>query len=101
MKEKEVRLTGEEINYLLKGSIHWDDIEGRVEVPLRKPIEPIRKPPEEARGSEHLPEESVIKDLRQDPAFPQPFLQGNKVYWLLSGVISITLGIWAYFVFAG
>lgn len=49
MKEKQVRLTAEEIDYLLKGSIHWDDIERRVEVPLRKSMEPrveapVRKP---------------------------------------------------------
>lgn len=101
MKEKEVRLTVEEIDYLLKGSIHWDDIEPRVEVPFRKPIEPKKDSQEKAIVSERLPEESVLKDTRQKPAFSQPFLQGNKVYWLLSGVGFITFGTWAYFVFAG
>lgn len=101
MKEKEVRLTVEEIDYLLKGSIHWDDIELRVEAPLRKPIEPKKDSVEKARVSERLPEESALKDSLHDPAFSQPFLQGNKVYWLLSGVGFLTLGTWAYFVFVG
>lgn len=39
MKEKEVRLTSEEIDYLLKGTIHWEDISTRVDGPLRKPID--------------------------------------------------------------
>lgn len=84
MKEKEVRLTVEEIDYLLKGSIHWDDIESRVGAPLRKPLEPKyeKRPLEKAIASE-------------------PLLEGNTVYWVLSGVVFITLGTWAYFVFAG
>lgn len=101
MKEKEVRLTVEEIDYLLKGSIHWNDIEPRVEVSLRKPIEPKRDSPEKARVLERPPEQSVRIDSHQDPAVSEPFLEGNRVYWLLSGVGFLTLGIWAYFVFAG
>lgn len=113
MKEKEVRLTVEEINYLLKGSILWDDIEPRVEAPLRKPIEPKKDPLEKAVFAETLLDEPRLKDFREkDPelaevlqtheitGFSKPFLEGNKVYWVLSTVILITLGTWAYFVFA-
>lgn len=129
MKEKHVRLTVEEIDYLLKGSIHWDDIELRVEVPLRKPIEPRvevplgkpigpkyeNRPLERVIADEFSTEDSMLKEprlkdsraelddspLSQEVGSTKPFLEGNKVYWVLSGVSFLTLGTWIYFVFAG
>lgn len=116
MKEKQVRLSVEEIDYLLKGSIHWDDIEPRVEVPLGKPIGPRyeNRPQERIRADEPSTEDSMLKDhrskdsgaelanssLSQEEGPIKPFLEGNKVYWVLSGVSFLTLGIWVYFVFA-
>ena len=39
MKEKEINLTVEELDYLLKGTLHWEDIAWRGATPLRKPLE--------------------------------------------------------------
>ncbi len=124
MKEKQVRLTAEEIDYLLKGSILWDDIEPRVEVPLRKPIEPRVEAPSGKPIKSSL-EDSMqdfrLKDLKvensrieedvklksrkfeedQEGDSVKPFLEGRAVYWVLSGVSFLTLGTWIYFVFAG
>ena len=110
MKEKEVHLTVEEIDYLLKGSIHWDDIEFRVDAPSRKPIE-TRKQKSPLEQSELGKFSAFTESERVNHLEPtlgdslitatKPFLQGNGVYWVLSGVGIITLGTWAYFVFAG
>lgn len=123
MKEKQVRLTAEEIDYLLKGSILWDDIEPRVEVPLRKPIEPRVEAPtgkpikssledsiQDFKLKDFKVESSRVEDdvnlksdtlLSQEEDSVKPFLEGRAVYWVLSGVSFLTLGTWIYFVFAG
>lgn len=114
MKERKIYLTPEEINYLVKGTIHWEDVKGRVDATPRKPIE--------SRGHKGL-EEPILPRKKEDvqPPFAEennvywklagvlprseqdvrePFLEGNNVYWILAGVGMITLGTWIYFVFA-
>jgi hypothetical protein len=39
--------------------------------------------------------------LPQEGDFAKPLLEGKAVYWVLSGVSFLTLGMWIYFVFAG
>jgi hypothetical protein len=126
MKEKEVRLSQEEIDYLLNGSIHWNDIETRVEAPLRRKFEnPQESGSSSDKGNEpesfltnarldetgydqrkaaQKPDELKIdfpeSELERKSTLAKPFLEGKQVYWVLAGVVSLTLGIWAYFVFA-
>lgn len=96
MKEKEVRLTSEEIDYLLKGTIHWEDVSSRVDGTLRKPID---KAPKKDFGLERKED---IEDPFEVDLFEEdhPFWSGTKVYILLSLMGCITLVTWAYFVFA-
>lgn len=105
MKEKEVHLTLEEIDYLIKGSIHWNDIESRVDAPSRKPIVTNNiKSPLVKSEHEKDPIHKQDQPYRESQSFNQselnPFLEGNKVYWVLSGVGIATFGVWVYFVFA-
>lgn len=44
MKIKEIELTPEEIDYLLKGNIHWNDLQEKNEPQVRKPIKSISLP---------------------------------------------------------
>jgi hypothetical protein len=96
MKEKELHLTVDEIDYLLKGMIHWDEIESRVDAQQRKPIE-FRN--EELKDSLQAPDPRDSAS-RGDQILYEPFLEGDRVYWILSGVGIVTLGTWIYFVFA-
>jgi hypothetical protein len=106
MKEKEVHLSIDEIDYLLQGSIHWNDIESRVNAPLRKPIQSIKSEGPLGKSEPKLNiskvEEYELDEPPQSQEWKesQPFLEGNKVYWLLSGVSILTIGTWVYFVFA-
>ena len=116
MKEKEIHLTTEEIDYLLKGTIHWEDILKRENAPFRKPMDKsldtaaktISKPRDFLANppAEHQ-EMDIFSDFDYNPADDidsyeeeQPFWSGAKVYILLSLTGTITLGTWAYFVFA-
>ncbi|HHY25635.1 MAG TPA: hypothetical protein GX523_02565 [Desulfitobacterium dehalogenans] len=154
MKEKEIHLTSEEIDYLLKGTIHWEDIASRTAGSWRKPMgtgskgsesrDFLRKAPFkdieetkdfgqstiETKVSERNPfdekafersfnnqenkHEGFKRDSNEDKANEdflgninedffereQPFWSGTKVYIVLSLMGCITLGTWAYFVFA-
>ncbi|SHN53076.1 hypothetical protein [Desulfitobacterium chlororespirans] len=137
MKEKEIRLTSEEIDYLLKGTIHWEDIASRTAGPLRKSVDPgtkeaesgdyLKKPsfkdieqtkvPErgpfnsegQGRNFNHNEKDRESFNFKEDTdedfaedflAEDQPFWSGTKVYIILSLTGCITLGTWAYFVFA-
>jgi hypothetical protein len=156
MKEKEIKLTAEELDYLLKGTLHWDDIAWRGESSLRKPFEQEFKQgkSEDFKGKlraenpaiehssfdlldknssdtlnhyYHGDNESAVQVSNEATPFPrkrvfedkwpldqdifmddeeldieeeeETFWSGTKVYILLSLVVCITLGTWAYFVF--
>lgn len=139
MKEKEIRLTSEELDYLLKGTIHWEDISSRGEAPLRKPVDAPSKRDDRAEdfrtriknqnqgwdkdytknlkghNKDHNKDYSIDVEINYDQKFleeeqsleenwsfeeARPFWSGSKVYILLTLVGGITLGTWAYFVFA-
>ncbi|MGE4273382.1 MAG: hypothetical protein AB7E31_11000 [Desulfitobacterium sp.] len=109
MKEKEIRLTPEEIDYLLKGTIHWEDLSARSEGPLRSTIDPA-VPKDASVSLSHEPRVRSKFTAQNDPepdkndlddeGDPTLFWSGTKVYILLSVMGCITLGTWAYFVFA-
>jgi hypothetical protein len=99
MKEKEVYLSREEIDYLLKGSIHWEEIETRVDTPYRKPIEPENT--KSPLGKRELLDRLSAQETPKVTNLSKSFLEGTKVLWLLLGVGIITIGTWVYFVFAG
>ncbi|AGA67944.1 hypothetical protein Desdi_0398 [Desulfitobacterium dichloroeliminans LMG P-21439] len=110
MKEKEIRLTPEEIDYLLKGTIDWEDLSARTERPLRRTID-LAVPKNVSGSLSHeawvRSEQSARDDNERDDGNDQddevdqlPFWSGTKVYILLSVMGCITLGTWVYFVFA-
>lgn len=98
MKEKEIHLTLEEIDYLLKGTVHWEDIAPRATGPLRKPMNMGAGGKEAANFAG---EANFAGDMKGDFfEEDQPFWSGAKVYIILSLMGCLTLGTWAYFVFA-
>lgn len=107
MKKKEIHLTSEEIDYLLKGTIHWEDIARREDTPFRKPMDSAANKSHSARGfianpSSENQEEIISQKYFVEEKIPQeaqPFWSGAKVYIVLSFMLCITLGTWAYFVF--
>lgn len=130
MKEKEIRLTSQEIDYLLKGTIQWDDILSRQQSSLRKPLdipneqedkwkswkpeepeeyeEPVELKGWDFRRKDYQKDNPPSKDFPEGDSRLQdyeeenelPFLSGTKVYLLLSFTACIVLGTWIYFVFA-
>lgn len=115
MKEKEIELSTEEIRYLLKGTIHWQDIEEkdkpvvRSSAILRKEGEVVPPKKEETqkieikRSSETESNErsELNRVLLGDKKGMNPhILEGRPVAFLLTIVGLLTVTTWAYFVFA-
>ncbi|AHF08381.1 hypothetical protein [Desulfitobacterium metallireducens] len=116
MKEKEIELSTEEIRYLLKGMIHWQDIEEK-ENPLMRNSAISRKQNESVsqktaqdqkieikRSSETESHErsELNRVLLGDKQEISPHIfEGRPVVFLLATVGLLTVSTWAYFVFAG
>lgn len=116
MKEKEIELSLEEIRYLLKGTIHWQDIEEQAQ-PAQRSLAGFRKLGENRTRKleetqkieiEHVQEEEKNErfELNQvllgdTKRMSTHGLEGRYVVFLLTAVGVFTVTTWVYFVFAG
>lgn len=103
MKEKEIELSTEEIRYLLKGTIHWQDIEEKEKPVVRGSVIP-RKQGEsvlqkiETESNERSELNRVLLGAKKE--ISPHILEGRQVVFLLAIVGLLTVTTWMYFVFA-
>lgn len=104
MKEKEIELSTEEIRYLLKGTIHWQDIQEKDKHGVRSSAIP-RKQGEsvpqktETESNERSELNRVL--LGDKKGMNTHIPEGRMVAFLLAAVGILTITTWGYFVFAG
>jgi hypothetical protein len=121
MKEKEIKLSTDEIRYLLQGTIHWQDIQEKEKLGVRSSAIPrnqgesvLKKTGEtraieiENREEKSSPEMETNERselnhilLGDKVGTSTRNLEGKSVVFLLGTVGFLTVSIWAYFVFAG
>ncbi|HVJ47572.1 hypothetical protein [Desulfitobacterium sp.] len=116
MKEKEIELSLEEIRYLIKGTIHWQDIDEKAKcaqrssTSIRKLGEPFPRKAEETQKIEIKRSSEVERNERFElnkvllgdrKEIRTHNLEGRHVVVLLTATGLLTLTTWVYFVFAG
>ncbi|MDR3583959.1 MAG: hypothetical protein P4L59_01380 [Desulfosporosinus sp.] len=96
MKEKNVWLSPEELQHLLKGSLQWIDIASRMtssRTGIRMVSEVI---PERQLSSKQLEQIEYNRPMEKEQNLKR--LEGQPVIWLLGSVGVLTLSSWFYFV---
>lgn len=96
MKENNLWLSSEELQYMLQGSLQWIDVAPR----LNEPRNGIRKLGGAAPQKESLSQQSKSESMDNWPQeISQHFkgLEGQPVVWLLGSVGLLTLSTWFYF----
>ena len=96
MKEKNVWLSPEELQHLLKGSLQWIDIASRMtssRTGIRMVSEVI---PERQLSSKQLEQIECKRPVEKEQNLKR--LEGQPVIWLLGSVGVLTLSSWFYFV---
>jgi len=98
VKEKDIWITPEELQHMLRGSLQWSDVQSHVnttktgmrklgETNLEKQSTSKQTVP---RGVERTKEKRKENDSKR--------LEGQPVIWLLGSVGLLTLSSWLYFV---
>lgn len=96
MKEKNVWLSPEELQHLLKGSLQWIDVAPRLtssRTGIRMVSEAI---PERKTASKQLEPIEYNPPMEKEQSLKR--LEGQPVIWLLGSVGVLTLSSWFYFV---
>ena len=97
MKEKDIWLSPEELQRMLRGSLQWNDVAAHV----NRSKNGIRKL-SETNLTEKQPTPKQIKPKELDQSIAKEAdskrLEGQPVIWLLGSVGLLTLSSWFYFV---
>ena len=96
MKEKNVWLSPEELQHLLKGSLQWIDVASRItssRTGIRMASEAI---PERQSAAKQLEQIKNNRPIEKEKTLKR--LEGQPVIWLLGSVGVLTLSSWFYFV---
>ena len=96
MKETYIRLSPEELQMMLQGSLLWFDVASQVNTSntgirkLDKHVFEKQPAPKQAEHPDYYPPKEKDK--------PSKRLEGKSVIWLLGGVGILTLSSWFYYV---
>ncbi len=96
MKETNVWLSPEELQYMLQGSLQWNDVASRVTTSKTG----IRKLGDTIFEKQSAPKQAVhpVYYPPREKDKPSERLEGQPVIWLLGSVGLLTLSSWFYYV---
>lgn len=95
MKEKNVWLSSRELQQMLQGSLHWNDVAPRVS--SSKGMRKLGEAVPEKRSDPRLSDQTSLKQSMEQEV-PSTPLEGKPVIWLLGSFGLLTLSSWFYFV---
>ena len=105
MKEKDIWLSPEELQHMLKGSLQWSDVASHVntsktairklsETHIKQPT-PKQTTPKQSMSKQIAPIQ-IERSMKKEKHLNK--LEGVPVIWLLGSVGLLTLSSWFYFV---
>lgn len=96
MKEKNIWLSPEELQQMLRGSLQWSDVASHVNVSKTG----IRKLRQTNDNKQLTPKQTIPIEISQLKGKENDSrrLEGQPVIWLLGSVGLLTLSAWFYFV---